>query len=269
MRELIETVSRELATDSDSAASVIAALLGRKRYEVYMKGEIGDCIRAKVLSQLRQMKKGKPIEYITRTVQFRDHVLRIDPGVFIPRTETEYLIEMIHNRLRNHPKRILEIGTGCGVISIALASVYPNACIIATDVSAQAIANARQNIMDQALERRINLVQCSMYDCIADEFDLIVSNPPYIPRPRLNRLPRSVRKFEPILALDGGVHGVEFTQRLILEGKECLSDDGVMVFEIDDDAVAALTRFLDDHGIDSFFFLKDLFGRSRYLFIGA
>jgi release factor glutamine methyltransferase len=215
------------------------------------------------------MKKGKPVEYITRTVQFRDHVLRIDPGVFIPRTETEYLIEMIHNRMRKHPRRILEIGTGCGAIGVALASVFPNACIIATDVSARAMANARQNIMDHALEWRIGLVQCSMYDGIAGKFDLIVSNPPYIPRSRLNLLPMSVRKFEPILALDGGENGVEFTQRLILEGKRYLSDDGVMVFEIDDDAVNALTRFLDDHSIDSFFFLKDLFGRDRYLFIGA
>jgi release factor glutamine methyltransferase len=267
MRELIKEVSRKLSTDLGDAEYVIASLLGRKRFELYIQGEICDRTRTDVLSCVEKMQRGMPAEYLTGRVQFRDHVLRISPGVFIPRAETEYLVEIIYNKMHNAPNRILEIGTGSGAISIALASLYPKAYTVATDVSTPALDNARQNIKDYALESRIALVRCSMYDGISGGFDLIVSNPPYIPRPRLQKLSRSVREFEPMLALDGGEQGVEFSQRLILEGQKYLPGGGVMALEIDEEAVELLKDFLDNHGISPFSFVKDLFGVYRYLFI--
>ncbi|MDH4211594.1 MAG: peptide chain release factor N(5)-glutamine methyltransferase [candidate division WOR-3 bacterium] len=269
MRELIKTVSRELSTDSYDAGQIIAGILRRRPYELYLVDEVSACARNAVLSCLAKLKKGMPLEYITGTVQFRDHTLRIDAGVFIPRAETEYMVELIQKSMRRDPGRILEIGTGCGAISIALASLYPDAHIIATDVSSEAIDNARHNIRDCALEHRIGLIRCSTYFGIRGEFDLIVSNPPYIPRPRIDHLPESVREFEPMLALDGGHRGTEFTQRLIFEGRDHMQGDGVMVFEIDEEAVDTLAGFLDYHKIGSFRFVKDLCGRYRYLFIGA
>ncbi len=269
MRELIKTVSRELSTDPCDAGQIIAGILRRRPYELYLIDEVSVCARNAVLSCLEKLKKGMPLEYVTGTVQFRDHTLRIDPGVFIPRTETEYMVELIQKSMRRDPVRILEIGTGCGAISIALASVYPKAGIIATDVSNEAIGNARHNIKECVLEDRVALIQCSTYICIKGEFDLIVSNPPYIPRSRIDHLPKSVREFEPLLALDGGHRGTEFTQRLILEGWDHVPGDGVMVFEIDEEAVDILAGFLNDHKIGSFRFVKDLCGRCRYLFIGV
>ncbi len=269
MQELVKELSWKLSIDVDDAEYVIASLLGRARFQLYMSDEISDLVRTDVLSRVGQMEPGMPVEYLTGSVQFRDHVLRISPGVFIPRAETEYLVEVIKNKIHKVPRRILEIGTGSGAISIALASVYPGALIIATDISAQALDNARQNISDHALESRISLVQCSMYDGIAGGFDLIVSNPPYIPRPRLQELPRSVRAFEPMLALDGGEQGIEFSQKLILEGRKYLPSDGVMALEIDEQAVEPLRDFLDKHGVSAVCFAKDLFGVYRYLFIGV
>lgn len=269
MQELVKELSWKLSIDVDDAEYVIASLLGRARFQLYMSDEISDLVRTDVLSRVGQMEPGMPVEYFTGSVQFRDHVLRISPGVFIPRAETEYLVEVIKNKIHKVPRRILEIGTGSGAISIALASVYPGALIIATDISAQALDNARQNISDHALESRISLVQCSMYDGIAGGFDLIVSNPPYIPRPRLQELPRSVRAFEPMLALDGGEQGIEFSQKLILEGRKYLPSDGVMALEIDEQAVEPLRDFLDKQGVSAVCFAKDLFGVYRYLFIGV
>lgn len=269
MQELVKEVSRKLSIDVDDAEYVIASLLGRARFQLYMSDEISDLVKADVLSRVEQMEPGMPVEYFAGSVQFRDHVLRISPGVFIPRAETEYLVEVIKNKMPKVPRRILEIGTGSGAISIALASVYPGALIIATDISIQALDNARQNISDHALESRISLVQCSMYDGIAGGFDLIVSNPPYIPRPRLQELPRSVREFEPMLALDGGEQGIEFSQKLILEGRKYLPGDGVMALEIDEQTVEPLRDFLDKHGVSAVCFAKDLFGVYRYLFIGV
>ena len=269
MQELVKQVSRKLSIDVGDAEYVIASLLGRARFELYMPDEISDPVRTAVMSRVEQMEPGMPAEYLAGSVQFRDHTLRISPGVFIPRAETEYLVEVIKNSMPDVPRRVLEIGTGSGAISIALASVYPGALIVATDVSALSLDNARQNISDHALESRIDLVQCDMYDGLVGEFDLIVSNPPYIPRSRLQELPRSVREFEPMLALDGGEQGIEFSQKLILEGRRYLPGDGVMALEIDEEAVESLKDFLDKHGISPVCFVKDLFGVYRYLFIGV
>jgi release factor glutamine methyltransferase len=269
MRELIETVSRELSADSSETGQIIAAILMRRPHELYLVNEVSNDDRMAVLSGVGNLKRGMPLEYVTGNVQFREHCLRIDSGVFIPRAETEYLVELIQKRMRKDPDKILEIGTGCGAISIGLSSIYPNASVIATDISSRAIGNAIKNVRDQGLEHRIGLIRCDTYHGIGGIFDLIVSNPPYIPRSRIDQLPRSVREYEPLLALDGGYNGAEYTQRLILEGRDFLLSDGVMALEIDEEAIEILSGFLENENIGPFSFVKDLYGQDRYLFIGA
>jgi release factor glutamine methyltransferase len=269
MRELISTVSEELATDRNEAELIVAALLGRPRFELHLMDKIDFGDRAYIRSAVRKMKTGVPIEYLTRKVQFRDHTLSIFPGVFIPRLETEYLVELIQKALRHEPARILEIGTGCGAISVTLAFLYPNSRIVATDISEIAIQNARQNIEDFGLVSRVELVQCDSYDGITGVFDLIVSNPPYIPRARLAELPKSVRDFEPIQALDGGEGGVYFIEKLLRGSNVHLSGHGIMALEIDDESASLLESILKNHGRCSYSFHRDLFDRCRYLFIGA
>ena len=269
MRDLVNTVSRELSTEPSDAGRIIAGILRCRPHELYLVDGVTDGVRKAVLSSLAALKRGMPLEYITGTVQFRDHTLRIDNGVFIPRPETEYLIELIMKRMHIYPSRILEIGTGTGAISIALASSYPGARILATDISSRAIDNARQNIKECALEHRVWLARCDAYSGIRGVFDLIVSNPPYVPRSRIHHLPRSVRDFEPMLALDGGYQGTEFTERLIIDGVDRISDGGAMAFEIDEEAVGMLRGFLLDNKIGSYRFEKDLCGSYRYLFIGV
>lgn len=269
MRELINEVSEELTGDRSEAESMIAALLGRARFELCLLDGISDRDRANISLALTHLKRGVPIEYLTRKVQFRDDMLNIHPGVFIPRLETEYLVELIQKLLHHEPKRILEIGTGCGALSVALASIYPNSWIVATDISAIAIQNALQNVRGCGLVSRIELVQCDVYDGISGTFDLIVSNPPYVPRARLKELPKSVRDFEPIRALDGGERGVDVIERLIRGANVHLSSEGVMAIEIDDAAISLVESILTNQGICSFGFHKDLFDRWRYLFIGV
>ena len=269
MRDLINTVSRELATNHRDAGQIIAAILRRRPHELYMMDDVGADDRMIVLRYLGFMKRGMPVEYLTGTTQFREHSLRIQNGVFIPRAETEYLVELVQKMVRRHPKRILEIGTGCGAISIALASVYTEARVVSTDISDRAIDNALLNVRDHGLEQRIALIKCDMYGGIGGEFDLIVSNPPYIPRPRIKYLTRSVRQYEPLLALDGGTSGVEFTQRLIVEGQDHLASDGMMFLEIDEESVEILAGFMDNENIGPFSFIKDLYGRDRYLVVGV
>lgn len=269
MRDLIDTVSRELSTNPRDAGQIIAAILKRRPHELYLMGDVVDDDRMVVMRCLGLMKRGMPLEYVTGTTQFREHSLSVNSGVFIPRAETEYLVDLVRKMVRRRPERILEIGTGCGAISIALASIYTKASVIATDISDTAIDNAALNIRDHGLRQRIALIKCDMYGGIGGEFDLIVSNPPYVPRPRIKYLTRSVRQYEPLLALDGGCNGVEFTQRLIVEGWDHLVSDGVMFFEIDEESVEILAGFLDNENMGPFSFMKDLYGRDRFLVIGA
>ena len=269
MRELVTAVSRELAIARNEAELVIAALMNRPRFELYMSDKIDEEEKDMLWSKVTQLRQGKPIEYITQRVQFRNFTLKIDPGVFIPRLETEYFVELIPRMLSLSPRRILEIGTGCGAISIALAQLFPRAEIVATDISCDALKNSKENILNTDLTSQISVLQCDMFRGLRGEFDLIVSNPPYVPSRRMHELPRSVREFEPLSAIDGGKDGVDFIMRMILGARAYLAQNGVLALEIDEESVNTLEKFLLENSVGPFRFCRDLFNRNRYLFTGA
>jgi release factor glutamine methyltransferase len=269
MRELIKAVSEDLDVDRNEAELVVATLMNRPRFELYMHNSVAEKDQVMLRSRIGQLKNGMPIEYVTNRVQFRNYTLKIMQGVFIPRMETEYFVELIPQMLPNTPRKILEIGTGCGAISIALADVYRDAAILATDVSKSAIQNARENIRSLKLESQISVVQCDLYEGMKGKFDLIVSNPPYVPSERMQMLPRSVREFEPLAAIDGGKHGIEFIKRVIHGGTDHLTDAGIIALEIDEDSVNNLKVFLATQNVESFIFCKDLCNKQRFLFLGA
>jgi release factor glutamine methyltransferase len=268
MREIIKIVSEDLRITKNEAELVVATLLEQSRFEMYLNEKIDSETKALLKMKLQQLKEGVPVEYITKKVRFLDYQFAIYPGVFIPRLETEYFIELIGTLTVRIPKTILEIGTGCAAIAVSLAHVFPKAQIVANDISATAIDNASENIRHYNLRDRITLAQCDLFKGLTGQFDLIVSNPPYIPTSRIASLPKSVKDFEPILAIDGGYQGVQFIERLVREGKQYVKPHGMMAIEIDDDEVNILKRFLEMNSIHTYVFKKDLFGRFRYLFIG-
>lgn len=269
MKEVVKRITDEFHITRDEAELIVATLLGRPRFEMYADNTIDGDTATMLSLKLIQLKKGIPIEYITKRVQFMDFLLAIYPGVFIPRVESEYFIELITQMIQSPPETILDIGTGCGALSIALAQVFPDVEIVATDISSQALRNAAENIERFSLKERIVVRQSNLFENISSKFDLIVSNPPYIPVSRLQLLPKSVRNFEPIVALNGGEKGVQFIKRLLSEGAQYLNIGGMLAIEIDADQVEVLTRILHEYHFASFSFKKDLFGRFRYLFLGV
>lgn len=268
MREVIRRVSKEFGISRDEAELVVASLLERPRFRLYMDEKIDTATEKTLELKIRQLKKDMPIEYITKRALFRDYELRIEPGVFIPRLETEYFIDLIARLAKNHPRSILEIGTGSGAIAIALAHVFPTARIVATDISETALTCARFNIKNHGLDARIALLCSNMFTALSGRFDMIISNPPYIPHARIQKLPRSVRMYEPLPALDGGRNGIQFIRKLIEQGGDFLIPKGSMAIEIDEEQVEMLRDFLNTTRSTPFFFYKDLFNRFRYLFIG-
>lgn len=268
MREIVEQVVKELAVSRGEAELIVASLLKKPRFEIYLNDSIDQESRQFLRAKLMQLKNGMPLEYVTKRMHFMDYSLRILPGVFIPRFETEYFIELIEKLMDFVPEQILDIGTGTGAISIALAHLYPDVHIVATDISDKAIRCARENIKEYGLTDRIHLLQCSICNGVNTRFDLIISNPPYIPSSRLHSLPKSVRDFEPMLAIDGGQDGIQFIKLIIQQTAAYQNPGGIIALEIDEDTVITIKGFLQTNGCDQFSFRRDQFGKYRYLFIG-
>ena len=126
--------------------------------------------------------KDEPVQYILQYTYFRGLKIYVEPGVLIPRPETEQLVETAIKYLTKDDCKILEIGTGSGCIACSLANEYKNAKIVATDISDRAISCAKKNVAQYNFEDKIELVQCNIADEVHDnDYDLLISNPPYVP----------------------------------------------------------------------------------------
>lgn len=267
MKDAVTKISSELNVARSEAELIIATLLDKPRFELYLNDEKDPGLWEQLQEKVVLLKKGVPIEYITKRAQFMDYTITITPGVFIPRLETEYFVELI-GRYKNKPATILEIGTGSGCLAIALAHWFPHCRFIATDISDEALRCAEKNISTFGLEHRISLVKTDVCMGLHTQFDMIISNPPYVPHTRLSSLPESVKCYEPLRALNGGKNGIAIIKKIVLQGLPLLNDGGMIALEIDEETTAPLNEFLSGCECPSWTFHKDLFGRMRYMFIG-
>ncbi len=172
---------------------------------------------------------GEPTAYITGHREFYGLDFYVDPSVFIPRPESELLVEKALDLTQNHPvSTIAEIGTGCGAIAISLALKLPQAKIYATDISAPALKVALVNCQRHGVVNRICLLHGDMLDPLPEPVDLIVANLPYVSELEMPDL----ANFEPLLALDGGSDGLEKIHQLCQQVTDKLRPDGCLLLEI-------------------------------------
>jgi release factor glutamine methyltransferase len=210
-------------------------------------------------SFLRRREAAEPVAYIRGIRTFRALDLEVDPAVLIPRPETETLVEVALELLAGQSSSdrellVLDVGTGSGCIALALAAENPFLHVIATDVSEEALAVARRNAARHGLERRVDFVPGDLFRGLPEDlrFDLIVSNPPYIPAEEYERLERNVREYEPRLALYGGPDGLDAYRALIPAAARCLRPGGGLAVEVgkgEAEAVARLFRATDAFGL--------------------
>lgn len=188
----------------------------------------------------------EPVQYITGEQEFYGLTLRVTPDVLIPRPETEHLVEATLARLeKDAPARIADVGAGSGAIAIALAHELPKAQVTALDTSLPALAIARENAQRHGVAERIRLAESDLLGAVLDEqFDLIVSNPPYVPEGEL--LEAQVREYEPHAALFAGPDGLEVYRRLIPQAWKALRAQGWLLMEIGHGQHDALTDLLRD-----------------------
>jgi release factor glutamine methyltransferase len=206
--------------------------------------------QARYQEVLGQRSQGIPAQYITGHQEFWGLDLIVSPAVLIPRPETEHVIETVFEL--NHGlgssggfRRIVDVGTGSGAIALALAKGLPQAEIHATDISPAALEIARANAARHQLEGRIHFHEANLFDGLsAKDFDLVVSNPPYVGE--CEEVELEVRKFEPRAAVFAGPTGLEVIARLLPQAHARLKPDGWLVLEISGAIAVALAGLLEE-----------------------
>ena len=223
---------------------------------------------------MARLAASEPLQYVLGQWDFRDFTLRTDRRALIPRPETEMLVDLALSspRLRAmEAPRLVDFGTGTGCIAFALARAWPKARVVALDVSADALALARENAALLGLADRVAFVNVA--DAPLDEVfeggtvDAIVSNPPYVPSAQVDRLAPKVRDHEPRLALDGGADGMDVLRDLCENASMLLAPEGELYLEIDAESgqAAPLSALLRELGFDPVRIHRDLSGADRFL----
>jgi release factor glutamine methyltransferase len=194
----------------------------------------------------RRVKK-EPIAYILNNKEFWSTNFYVDRSVLIPRPETEVLIDLILSQISNKHNylNILDIGTGSGCILISLLKELIKAKGIGVDKSAKAIAIAKKNSISQQVDNRASFKNVNLEEIKFDKkFDLIVSNPPYLPDVSLKNLNLDIKLYEPKIALQGGVQGVDFLCKIISLASKILKINGLLALEIGDNQFHILAKYL-------------------------
>ena len=210
---------------------------------------------------LRRRLNGEPLQYIEEYIPFYSIQINVDQRCLIPRPETEFLIELIKNNSDN-PKKILDVGTGTGCIALMLKKLYPESTVDACDISLEALDLAKENAAINNLE--INLFQSDLLSDVEEvDYDIIVANLPYIPTETLTSLKSEVVDYEPLLALDGGVDGLLYINRLIKEIEEKVIRNLTLFLEVDTShATTVLNNLSHWKQVE---LEKDLVERDRYI----
>jgi release factor glutamine methyltransferase len=208
--------------------------------------------------------KGEPTFYLTGAREFFGHRFQVDARVLVPRPETELLVEAALERLpADFAGEVLDLCTGSGCVGLSLASERAQLKLVATDLSAEALAVARANALALELASRVELVQGDLFAPLGDRlFALIVANPPYIESATLATLAPEVRS-EPRLALDGGPDGLAIVRRIVVQASGHLPPQGWLLLEIGDGQGPALLELLAGAGLAEASIRKDLAGLDR------
>lgn len=270
-----------------SAEWLLSAATGLTRVEVYAFHDrpLTPEERATLRESVRRRAAGEPLQYISGEMAFRHLVVKVKPGVLIPRPETEVLVDSVLPAVRSAiadrgEASVIDLCTGSGCVALSIAQECPETRVWATDVSPLAVDVTLANSLRLALADRVVVLEGDLFAPLdgrgvpADAplatgglrgaVDVVVANPPYIPSAELPTLPEEVLGYEPGLALDGGADGLDVARRIWKEAREWLRPGGTMALELDTNRVRhaeaeVLQWYSDVHVV------RDLTGRDRFL----
>ena len=248
---------------------LLADALGKKRIDLYLEFDrpLSDRELEPLREKVRRRAEGEPLQHLLGHWDFFGRTFKTDRRALIPRSETELLVEAVLKRLASlEPKttRLLDVGTGSGILAITFALEQPELEVVAADISDDALALAQENAERLGVSQRIMFRRSDLLDQIDGSFDWIVANLPYIPTADISGLQREVR-FDPVLALDGGEDGLAIVRRLIESIPGKIAPDGVVALELGQGQAEALSNFLTRQNYRDVSIMKDYQGVERVL----
>ena len=247
---------------------LLGRVLGLDRIGLIMQSErpLAPAELARFRELFKRRRAGEPVAYLLGEREFYGIMLRVDRRVLIPRPDSERLVEVALERTRSRSMlgNALDLCTGSGCIAIAFARQRPTWSVTASDISADAVALARDNTQRTGAVRNLRVVQGSLFAAVTEQrFQLVTANPPYIATAELLQLPVDVRDFEPSLALDGGPDGLALVREIAQRAPQQLAEGGLLAMEIGSDQGPAALEILRALGYRDVQLARDLGGRDR------
>ena len=260
-----------ISNPSLDASLLLAETLHVTREELIVRGNdtVPEVDREKFFALLERRRAGECVAYILGRKEFRGLDFTVNQGVLVPRPDTETLVEATLEYIDstagadNKIISLLDLCTGSGAIAISLKNERPFLDVTASDISSEALETASINSA-RHLKEPVRFIQSDLFENINSKFDIIVSNPPYVPSDMIDSLAPEPRK-EPRLALDGGEDGLELIRKIILQVREYLQKSGVLLLEAAPEQMTEMEKLLETQQFSNIKMYKDLTGRERVI----
>ena len=273
LKEILKYGKEELIKNNIEDASIIAKKLAEYIFKITRAQMIAnnDMEFSKdqtdnYINSIKKISTGIPIQYITNNQEFMNLNFYVDENVLIPQPDTETLVEEVINEYKEKKCEILDLCTGSGAIAISLAKYINESNIVASDISMKALQIAKLNAEKNLVRKKIEFIESDMFNKIyKDDFDIIVSNPPYIKTKVIEELDKQVKN-EPYIALDGGADGLKFYKIIIENAYKYIKNEGKVFLEIGYDQKNELINlFKENNHYENIYSKKDLGGNDRII----
>jgi release factor glutamine methyltransferase len=246
-----------------NAELLLADVLKCKRLELYLMYDRP--LTEKELSEYREYLKRRsafePVQYIIGMVEFYGLEFKVSPAVLIPRPETEILVESVINSVNKEDElRIMDIGSGSGNISIAIAVNLPSAYITGIEISVSAIAVAKENLMKYNCNKRVSFLNYDILSVSRDELsdiDMIVSNPPYVSKDDYGKIQKEILNYEPNIAVTDFNDGFKFYRKIISLAEQILNPDGKIFLEIGEGQSKRIYEIMNENNFKDISIVQD------------
>ena len=275
IKEILIKYSNDLENISDTPRLDVEMLLKKALGDVdsmyirmYLDKELTDEQEKYFLEMIKERLNERPIAYIIGNREFMGLDFFVKEGVLIPRPDTETLVEEIIELCKNKSEEIniLDIGTGSGAITVSLAKYIENSKVMSFDISDIPLEVGKINAINNEVDNKIEFVKSDVFSAIKDtekQFDVIVSNPPYIPKKDIETLHTQVKDYEPYNALEGGEDGLDFYRQITKESIDYLKQGGILAYEVGHDQAEDVSEIMKSYGYTKIYKKKDIQGIDR------
>lgn len=274
IREIIIKYSEELKKLSDTPRLDVELLLekalgGVDRLYIHLNinKELTKEQEETFIDLINDRLNGRPIAYIVGNREFMGLDFYVKEGVLIPRPDTEPLVEEVIELCKDKDDvSILDIGTGSGAITVSLAKYIQNSRLMSFDISEIALEVGKKNAVSNEVDSKIDFVKSDLFTAIKGKgikFDVIVSNPPYIPKKDIETLHTQVKDYEPYNALEGGEDGLDFYRDITEQSIEYINKGGILAYEVGHDQAHDVAKIMENYGYANIYMKKDLQGIDR------